>query len=182
MCTLCGRGRGAVVFVLAGVFSVAAFQVHVEQREARWAELRQSDPDAYLAEVIRVDRDRWFAELRELRPDQYEQEVARREAEADRRAREAEAARLRQCTDSRASEAFTMIQADVRRALVAPSTAEFPRRAGQGTGHIGDCVYRVNGHFDAQNAFGAMLRSTFTGTIRYFPDQRGWQTQSLSVN
>lgn len=128
-----GRLRGAVVFVLAGVFAMAALQAQVKDREARWAELRQFDADAYLAEVGRVDRDRWFGEMRELRPDLYAQEVARREAVADRRASEAEAARLRQCTDSKAGEASAMIQADVRRALVAPSTAVFPRRVGPGS-------------------------------------------------
>jgi len=90
--------------------------------------------------------------------------------------------RLAQCTDQKASEAYVMIQADVRRALVAPSTAEFPSRYGAGTGHAGDCLYQVNGHFDAQNGFGAMLRGTFTGTIRYFPERGSWQTQTLSVN
>ncbi|APE44582.1 hypothetical protein BOO69_15035 [Sulfitobacter alexandrii] len=90
--------------------------------------------------------------------------------------------RLAQCTGQKASEAYVMIQADVRRALVAPSTAEFPSRYGAGTGHAGDCVYQVNGQFDAQNGFGAMLRGTFTGTIRYFPERGSWQTQSLSVN
>ena len=177
-----GRLRGAVVFVLAGVFALVAFQAHVEDREERWAALRTSDPDAYLAELVTVDRERWFAELRELRPDEYEHELARREVEADRRAAEQEAARVRQCTDAKAGEAFVMIQADVRSALVAPSTAVFSRRAGPGTRHIGDCVYEVNGHFDAQNGFGAMLRGTFNGTTRYFPDAGSWQTQSLTVN
>lgn len=91
------------------------------------------------------------------------------------------AERLAQCRDHEV-EAYTMIKADVRRVLVAPSTAEFPWRYDAGTGHLGDCLYRVNGHFDAQNGFGAMLRGTFTGTIRYFPERGSWQTQSLSVN
>jgi len=140
-----GRLRGAVVFVLAGVFAVVAFQGHVEDREARWAELRNSDPDAYLAELAGVDRERWLEELRELQPEEYEQELARREVEADRRAAEQEAARLRQCTDAKAGAAFVMIQADVRRALVAPSTAVFSRRAGPGTRYIGEALLQKGG-------------------------------------
>ncbi|SHH01629.1 hypothetical protein SAMN04488044_1835 [Cognatishimia maritima] len=89
--------------------------------------------------------------------------------------------RLAQCENHEA-EAYVMIKADVRRVLIAPSTARFPWRFDAGTGHLGDCLYRVNGHFDAQNGFGAMLRSTFTGTIRYFPQSGSWQTQSLSIN
>lgn len=89
--------------------------------------------------------------------------------------------RSAQCRDHEV-EAYTMIKEDVRRVLVAPSTAKFPWRYDAGTGHLGDCLYRVKGHFDTQNGFGAMLRGTFTGTIRYFPESGGWQTQSLSVN
>lgn len=93
-----------------------------------------------------------------------------------------DAERQAQCTEQKASQAYVMIQADVRRALVAPATAEFPSRYGTGTGHVGNCLYQVDGHFDAQNGFGAMLRGTFTGTIQYFPERGSWQTQSLSVN
>jgi len=199
---------------------------NLAEREARWAELRQTNPDAYLAELAPIDEDRWLVELGELRPDKHEQEIERRAAEAeaqcqtaeaeaerdaerqqleaqaaierlaeqtaqeevaqradpDRRARGAKNTRLRLCTDAKAGEAFVMIQADVRRALVAPSTASFPWRPDSGTKHIGDCLFQVKGHFDAQNGFGAMLRGNFTGTIRYFPEQGSWQTQNLNVN
>lgn len=221
-----GRTRGVIVFLVAGIFAVAASQVHIKQREARWAELRQTDPDAYLTELATIDDARWLAELHLLRPEQYGIEISRREAKAEsqrqaaaeeaahraeaerqadeeratqqqaqeaeraeaervaaeKRTREAEAARLNACTDEKAGEAFVMIQADVRRSLIAPSTANFPARYGTGTGHIGDCLYRVNGYFDAQNGFGAMLRGTFSGTTRYFPENGSWQTQSLSID
>jgi len=213
-----GRIKGASVFVVAGVMALIASQADVGQREARWADLRQTDPDAYLAELAAVDDARWLDELRQLRPEDYALETARREAEvearrqaaaeeaerraeaerqaaqereaeqaeadrvaAEERAREAEAARLRACTDAKAGEAYVMIQADVRRMLVAPSTAVFPGRYGAGTRHLGDCLYQVNGQFDSQNGFGAMLRGNFSGTTRYFPERRSWQTQTLSV-
>lgn len=293
-----GRIKGMSAFAVAGIFALIASQAHeADQRETRWAELRQADPEAYLAELAPIDQGRWLEELSELRPERYAEEIALREAqreaeaaEAARRA-EAEAAerreanaraaaaaqrliegsddldehravfarvavelvengtcteaefvenggwvrsttfetrqvyfmycggsavanrlyldattgdvfrgtdgrenqasdenssaqaaeRLAQCRDHEV-EAYTMIKADVRRVLVAPSTAEFPWRYDAGTGHLGDCLYRVNGHFDAQNGFGAMLRGTFSGTIRYFPERGSWQTQSLSVN
>lgn len=171
------RHRGKVLLLLAvtGFFAVQGATIVEQQRETHLAELRASDPAAFLTELHEIDEERWFEELRELDPDAHA-------AEADRRAALAEAERLAQCTDQKASEAYVMIQADVRRALVAPSTAEFPSRYGAGTGHAGDCLYQVNGHFDAQNGFGAMLRGTFTGTIRYFPERGSWQTQTLSVN
>jgi hypothetical protein len=221
-----GRLKGASVFTVAGFIALIASLPTVAERETRWAELRQTDPDAYLAELAPIDEDRWLVELGELRPEKYEQEIERqaaqaeaqrqtaeaeaernaeekqneeqaatarlaeqaareeaaRRADADVRAAEAETTRLRLCSDEKADEAFVMIQADVRRALVAPSSASFPWRPESGTKHIGDSVFQVNGQFDAQNGFGAMLRGNFSGTIRYFPEQGSWQTQSLNVN
>jgi len=169
------RGKALLFLAVTGFFAVQGATIVERQQEAHLAELRASDPAAYLTELHETDEERWFEELRELDPDAHA-------AEADLRAALAEAERLAQCTDQKTSEAYVMIQADVRRGLVAPSTAEFPGRYGTDTRHVGDCVYQVNGHFDAQNGFGAMLRGTFTGTIRYFPESGGWQTQSLSIN
>jgi hypothetical protein len=75
-----------------------------------------------------------------------------------------------------------MIQADVRRELRPPATADFPARYGQGTGHIGDCIYRVVGDVDSENGFGATLRETFLGRIEYFPDVGSWRTLELAVD
>ncbi len=169
------RGKALLIMFLSGFFVLSGAVVFDQEREAHLAELRETDPAAFLAELRKIDEDRWFAQLRELDPDAHA-------AEAGRRATLAEAERLAQCTDQKASQAYVMIQADVRRGLIAPSTAEFPGRYGAGTRHVGDCVYQVNGHFDAQNGFGAMLRGTFSGTTRYFPESGSWQTQSLSVN
>ena len=80
-----GRLKGVAIFLVAGAFAVVASQVYVEQRKIRWAELRQTDPDAYLAEVATMDQARWLVELRELRPSDYQDEMARREATAEAR-------------------------------------------------------------------------------------------------
>lgn len=169
------RGKALLVMGMAGYFALSGAVLFNDQREARLAELRQTNPVAYLVELREIDEDQWFSELRELDPDGYAAETARREEAA-------EAERLARCTDRKSAEAYVMIQTDVRRSLRAPSTAKFPGRYGAGTGHIGNCVYLVVGHFDAQNGFGVMLRGTFTGAIRYFPASGSWQTQSLSVN
>lgn len=168
------RGKALLVMGVAGYFALSGAVLFNEQREARLAELRQTDPVAYLVELREIDEDRWFLELRELDPDGYAAETTRREEAA-------EAERLAQCTDRKSAEAYVMIQTDVRRGLRAPSTAKFPGRYGASTGHIGNCVYRVVGHFDAQNGFGAMIRGTFSGTIEYFPERRSWRTLALDV-
>ncbi len=168
------RGKTLLFLIVAGFFSLQGAVILEEQRETRWAELRQCDPAVYLEELYKVDMDRWFAEPRVLDPDAHEAEVARRDAEA-------KAWRLAECTDQKASMAYVMIQDDVRRSLRAPSTAEFPGRFGAGILHIGDCVYRVDGQFYAQNGFGAMLRGSFSGTIEYFLERGSWRTLTLDV-
>lgn len=168
------RGKAVLFLIVAGFFSLQGAVMFDEQREARWSELRESDPAAYLEELHDVDAERWFAELRELDPEAHAAEAARRTAQA-------QAERLAECSDEKTALAYAMIQKDVRRTLRAPSTAEFPGRFGAGTRNMGNCIYQVVGHFDAQNGFGAMIRGTFTGTTEYFPERGSWRTLTLDV-
>lgn len=169
------RGKALLFALLSGFFVMSGAVVFDQEREAKLAELRETDPATYLTELREIDEERWFAALQEIDPDAYAQEVEHRTAEA-------EAQRLDACSKASVSLAYVMIQSDVKNRLRAPSTAKFPGRFGTGTGYLGNCIFQVVGSFDAQNGFGAMLRGTFTGTIRYFPESGSWQTQSLSVN
>ena len=168
------RGKALLFLIVAGFFSLQGAVLFEEQREARWADLRESDPAAYLEELREVDADRWFAELRDLDREAHA-------AEAARRAAQAQAERLAECSDEKTALAYVMIQADVRRSLRAPSTAEFPGRFGVGTRNMGNCIYQVVGHFDARNGVGVMIRGTFTGTTEYFPERGSWRTLTLDV-
>lgn len=168
------RGKALLFLILAGFFSLQGAIIFGEQREARWVELRESNPTAYLVELRDADEDRWFAELRELDPEAHAKEDARRTTLA-------QADRLAECSDEKTAQAYVMIQENVRRSLRAPSTAEFPGRFGAGTRNMGNCIYQVFGQFDAQNGFGAMIRGTFTGTTEYFPARGSWRTLSLDV-
>lgn len=168
------RGKALLFLIVAGFFSLQGAVLFEEQREARWADLRESDPAAYLEELREVDADRWLSELSELDPEAHAAEAARRTAQA-------QAERLAECSNEKTALAYVMIQEDVRRSLRAPSTAEFPRRFGAGTRNMENCIYRVVGHFDAQNGFGAMIRGTFTGTTQYFPESGSWRTLTLDV-
>lgn len=169
------RGKAIVVGSISGICLMASATIYQDQRDKNLALLRETDPDAYLAELQRTDDARWIAELEQLRPEQHAVEMARR-------AQVAEAERRRACTDRRSAEAYIMIQADVRHQLQAPATADFPARYGEGTEHIGDCIYRVVGHVDAENGFGATLRASFQGRIEYFPDAGSWRTLELAFN
>lgn len=168
------RGKGFVIASVAGICLMASATIYQDQREAELAVLRSADPDAYLTELEHVDETRWLAELEALRPEQYEAEMQRREL-----AEQAE--RQRECTDRRLAEAYVMIQNDVRQTLHSPATAEFPARYALGTRHEGDCIYRIVGQLDAQNRFGALLRTSFEGRIVYFPDTQTWRTIELAV-
>lgn len=168
------RGRALGVICVAVFFLLTVTNVHKVQTDAELESLRQTDTDAYLERLSRVDEERWLEELRAMRPKAYDAEMKRRTAEVA-------AERRRKCNDGKLSEAYVMIQADVKRRLKAPATAEFPTRYGKGSRNENDCVYRVVGHVDAQNAFGAVLRNQFRGRIEYFPGDGSWRTLELSV-
>jgi hypothetical protein len=61
------------------------------------------------------------------------------------------------------SDAFAMSQEFVRKRLKAPSTASFPWISDRDVGvrYLGDCIHEVAAYVDAQNSFGAMLRSRY---------------------
>lgn len=162
-----------VMFVCFGaaIFMGPKIQAH---QEAELAHLRATDVEAYLTTLRSQDEVRWLNALKELRPEQYE-------VEAKRRQNTAKAAYLAECTDDKAGMAYVMLQNEVREQLRAPSTADFPGRYEPGTRHLGDCIYQVFGKVDAQNGFGAMLRTTFEGRIQYFPESGGWRTLELRV-
>ncbi len=79
--------------------------------------------------------------------------------------------------------AFVMCQNPVETQLRAPSTAEFPYITAPGVSavHLGDGVYRVHGFVDAQNGFGAMLRTSWTCEIAENADQT-WSLRNLEID
>lgn len=111
-----GRIKGVCIFVVALSFAVIAAQAHVDQREARWVELRQTDPDTYLAELAPIDQDRWLKEPRELQPEHYSEEIKRREAELQAQ-REAEAVEAAEAARRAEVEATEQREADARAAV-----------------------------------------------------------------
>lgn len=187
------RGKALATLLVAGICFLAISTKFQHEQQAALAKLKVSDPiayreelkrvnlnrwleetraidkDAYLVELKKVDEEKWFNELLELKPDEF--------------LKEAGARRKRACNDDRRlGEAYVMIQDNVRSRLKAPATADFPWKYSNGTRHIGDCVYVVIGHVDAQNSFGALLRANFTGRIEYFPKKGAWRTLTVSVD
>ncbi|HTV69657.1 MAG TPA: hypothetical protein VMF90_14070 [Rhizobiaceae bacterium] len=99
-------------------------------------------------------------------------------AEAAKQAKEdAKAARLDAC--SRAEiQAFAVSQDAVRARLKAPSTASFPWTPIRAE-HTGNCKFHVLAYVDAQNGFGAMVRSNYVATLNYEPETKGWRVTSV---
>lgn len=79
-------------------------------------------------------------------------------------------------------DACWMAQKFVKDQLKAPSTANFapcrePDSVVTGNGR----VWQVDSWVDAQNGFGAQLRTDFTARLVYYPDTEKWTLMSLDM-
>ncbi|EZI28956.1 hypothetical protein [Pseudomonas extremaustralis] len=79
--------------------------------------------------------------------------------------------------------AFVMSQNFVKQRLKAPSTAEFPYITDRGVmvDVIPDCSFGVSAYVDAQNAFGAAIRSRYTVKMSYDRASKMWRATELNI-
>lgn len=70
-----------------------------------------------------------------------------------------------------AIEAYSMSQDFCRNNLKAPSTAKFPWVAPH-VEDLGDGEYRVSSYVDAENSFGAKIRTNYICTVKYVGDDK----------
>jgi hypothetical protein len=84
-------------------------------------------------------------------------------------------------TIHRDTEAFVMCQDPVRRQLRSPATAKFPYISNRSVrvAHIGLGQYSVDGFVDAQNAFGATVRTTWNCRLQY--TGTGWRLERVQL-
>lgn len=75
--------------------------------------------------------------------------------------------------------AHSMCERWVRRRLDTPSTAKFARPRDSTITHEGGGTYVVRSYLDAQNLFGAMVRSQFVCTTSYQEDTDSWRLDAL---
>ena len=79
------------------------------------------------------------------------------------------------CGPSGGRDARTMAQTFVKRLLKAPSTAEFPGGMKEVHHvHVGECEHTIGSWVDAQNSFGAMIRTHYRIGMRYNPQSDTW--------
>lgn len=79
--------------------------------------------------------------------------------------------------------AYIMMEDFVKQRLKAPGTAKFPSIWEGRKDHVeslGDNKYRITSYVDAQNSFGAQIRTKFVGEIEQVTSEK-WQWQLLSL-
>ena len=182
------RGVSSGVIVVALLTVATGFGKASHDQEEMLSGLKQSDPQAYLAELRKAKGDdEWRKALKEIDPSAYEIETARYKAElqeqreAEERDRQAKQAReeAKVCKDK--SWAWTMAKEFVTEQLRAPSTADFPWIREEWVKQTGECAFQVIGHVDAQNGFGAMIRSKWIVNLTYLGDGR-WRRDSIAID
>lgn len=105
------------------------------------------------------------------------------QAQAVKDAAKKAAALAKKCNDT--TMAFVMSQTFVKRQLKAPSTAEFPWITDDqvSISTKPDCVFRVVGWVDAQNGFGAQIRSRYVVDLKYLGDETGsWRMINVRID
>jgi hypothetical protein len=76
---------------------------------------------------------------------------------------------------------WRICQERVSAELKAPSTADFPSYSEQAISHSG-ALWTVNSYVDAQNSFGAKLRTRYTCTARFNAADATYGIESVSVS
>lgn len=77
--------------------------------------------------------------------------------------------------------AWVMAQEAVKTRLKAPSTAEFPWFSEDYVSTDGECGYVVAAHVDAQNGFGAQIRSRFVVALEHVPESGGYRIGEVAI-
>lgn len=83
------------------------------------------------------------------------------------------------CSTEGSKNAIVWAETLGRSRLKSPKTAEFSEAVTRWTG---DCNVSVYGKVDAQNSFGAMVRSTYTAEMVYRPEADTWEMVKFTMN
>ncbi|AJE46139.1 hypothetical protein [Celeribacter indicus] len=112
-------------------------------------------------------------------PEEWQTVRSERDAEEHSRAEQARLAE--ECSDRHSAEAFVMSQRPVKAALRAPATADFPSINTVTVTRAEGCRYVVNGYVDAQNGFGAQIRTSYRAVMQRDPDNGSWSVVELDM-
>lgn len=84
------------------------------------------------------------------------------------------------CSSNKKIDAWVCAQNVVEGRLKSPSTAKFCSYDSSRVTELGNNKYRIVGYVDAQNSFGATVRSNFTVTLTL--TEHGYKDASCSLN
>lgn len=91
------------------------------------------------------------------------------------------------CDDPDGSMPYIMSQTVVERMLRSPASADFPSffdaqvTSNQTSKNDNMCVFYVDGYVDAQNGFGATVRSRFFVEIQHDSDEGTWRALDAEI-
>lgn len=78
--------------------------------------------------------------------------------------------------------AFVMAKEFVEKVLKAPTTASFPWGTSDSQiTNIGDCTYLVRSYVDAENSFGAKIRTKYTVKVKYIGNDK-WSALDIKLD
>jgi hypothetical protein len=102
---------------------------------------------------------------------------------ANRPPRDPERDRALYCAASGRSMAYLYAQDFITERLRAPSTASYPSYSARGVDvhWVFGCKFTIKGYVDAENAFGAKIRSGFLITMEYSPENDRWYGSGISI-
>ena len=78
-------------------------------------------------------------------------------------------------------EAYVMSQEFVKERLKAPATADFPWYDENFVKELGDNKFEVNAYVDAENSFGAKVRTNYSCVLKYVGDDK-WRAESVKLH
>lgn len=97
---------------------------------------------------------------------------------------EEQAARRQRAAESAAQElsirAYLMSERFVKQQLRAPATAIFPSITEAAITYLGAGRFFIAAHVDAENGFGALIRSPFNVTLRYVGNET-WEVERVHI-
>ena len=112
-----------------------------------------------------------------LRQRPYEKEVVHRGIERLNRTKQAQ---VKPKYDKLKLDAWCMAQRFVEQSLKCPRTVKWPWVSySKVTTHLGNGRYRCASYFDAQNSFGAMIRTNFVCVVEHTGGSK-WRLESLT--
>lgn len=88
----------------------------------------------------------------------------------------------RDCDNS--TMAYVMSQEFVKQRLKSPASADFPYINNRDVIAVSnhDCTFYVSAYVDAQNGFGAKIRTHYKATMKYDRDEKVWRAPELTIN